>query len=197
MSAQFNSRAMAEHPGRMNVGLRARGQPWQSIAAVFLIGLIGGSLIGSGAAYLRLAPRSESTADAVLAGHLRALAAPTPFDIASSKDQDVIKPWFIGRTTIVPDAPDLTNSGFPLAGGRVDIVDREPVPTLVYHSDRHVISVTIVPKTSNSPAGEDRHAGSTLEHWNAGDLTYWAVSDLNSKDLRKLVGLLRAPRPPA
>ena len=191
---QFISRAMAERPGQTNVGLSARWQPWQSIAAVFLVGLIGGGLIGGGYAYLRLAQRSESTADAVLAGHLRALAAPEPFDITSSKNQDVVKPWFIGRTTIVPDAPDLTNSGFPLAGGRVDIVDREPVPTLVYHSDRHVISVTIVPGTSNSPSGEDRHAGSTLEHWNAGDLTYWAVSDLNSKDLRKLVGLLRAPK---
>ena len=100
---------------------------------------------------------------------------------------------FIGRTTIVPNAADLADSGFPLAGGRIDIVDREPVPTLVYHSDRHVISITIVPKTSDAPPGEDHHDGSTLEHWNVGDLTYWAVSDLNAKDLRKLVGLLRVP----
>ena len=134
--------------------------------------------------------------DAVLAGHLRALAAPAPFDVAFSKNEDVVKPWFIGRTTVVLNAADLSDSGFPLAGGRIDIVDQEPVPTLVYHSDRHVISITIVPKTFDAPPGEDRHVGSTLEHWNVGDLTYWAVSDLNAKDLRKLVGLLRVPKPP-
>ena len=165
--------------------------PRQAVAAALLLGLVGGGVLGGGATYIGLASRPDPTLDAVLAGHLRGLIAPQPFDIASS-DRHVVKPWFNGRTTIAPEAPDLAGKGFPLAGGRIDIVDGRPVPTLVYRSDQHVISVTILPATTKAAQREVRHDGSTIEIWNAGDLTYWAVSDLNVKDLRGFVELFRA-----
>lgn len=162
---------------------------WQALAATLLLGLVGGATLGSGA--YRDRPETPATAEAVLAGHLRGLAAPQPFDVASS-DRHVVKPWFNGRTTIAPDAPDLADQGFPLIGGRVDIVTGTPVPTLVYRRDRHVISVTVVPAAGSPPAGEERRDGSTIERWSLGDLTYWAVSDLNARDLRGFVDLFRS-----
>ena len=165
-------------------------QAWQALAATLVVGLVGGGLIGAGGTYLQMAPGTGATRDAVLAGHLRGLAATQPFDIASS-NRHVVKPWFNGRTTIAPEAPDLADKGFPLVGGRIDVVDGRSVPTLVYQRDKHVISVTIVPKAA-SAAGEDHVGGSTVEHWNAGDLTYWAVSDVAVKDLRAFVDLYRA-----
>ncbi|GJE49299.1 hypothetical protein GOFOIKOB_2335 [Methylobacterium tardum] len=162
---------------------------WQALAATLLLGLVGGAALGSGA--YRDRPETPATIEAVLAGHLRGLAAPQPFDIASS-DRHVVKPWFNGRTTIAPDAPDLADQGFPLIGGRVDIVTHTPVPTLVYRRDRHVISVTVVPAADSPPAGEARRDGSTIERWSLGDLTYWAVSDLNARDLRGFVDLYRS-----
>ena len=101
-------------------------------------------------------------------------------------------PWFNGRTTVAPDAPDLAEQGFPLVGGRVDIVGGAPVPTLVYRKDRHVISVTVVPGADGPGPGEERRDGSTLERWRLGDLTYWAVSDLNLRDLRAFGDLFRS-----
>ena len=136
-------------------------------------------------------PGTGATMEAVLSGHLRGLAAPQPFDIASS-NRHVVKPWFNGRTTIAPEAPDLADKGFPLVGGRIDVIDGKSVPTLVYQHDKHVISVTIVPRTTSAVSGENRLDGSTIEHWNAGDLTYWAVSDVAGKDLRAFVDLYRA-----
>jgi anti-sigma factor RsiW len=162
---------------------------WQALAATLLLGLVGGATLGSGA--YRDRPEPPATIEAVLAGHLRGLAAPQPFDIASS-DRHVVKPWFNGRTTIAPDAPDLADQGFPLIGGRVDIVTGTPVPTLVYRRDRHVISVTVLPAADSPPAGEERRDGSTIARWSLGDLTYWAVSDLNARDLRGFVGLFRS-----
>ncbi len=182
LSRQFGVATPA--PGR--TGLRN----WQALAAALVIGLVGGGLIGSGGTYLQMAAGTGATMDAVLAGHLRGLAAPQPFDIASS-NRHVVKPWFNGRTTIAPETPDFADKGFPLVGGRIDVVDGRSVPTLVYQRDKHVISVTIVPKAT-SAAGEDRLGGSTVEHWNAGDLTYWAVSDVALKDLRAFVDLYRA-----
>jgi anti-sigma factor RsiW len=162
---------------------------WQALAATLLLGLVGGAALGGGA--YRDRPETPASTDAVLAGHLRGLAAPQPFDIASS-DRHVVKPWFNGRTTIAPEAPDLADRGFPLIGGRVDIVAGTPVPTLVYRRDRHVISVTVVPAAGSPPAGEERRDGSTIERWSLGDLTYWAVSDLNARDLRGFVDLFQS-----
>lgn len=171
---------------------RAVRRRWQSLAAMLAVGLLGGGLVGGGGTFLVLAPAPDAgTADGVLAGHLRGLVAPQPFDVASS-DRHVVKPWFNGRTTIAPQVPDFAAQGFPLAGGRIDVVDGRPVPTLVYRSDRHVISVTIVPKGRDGLPGTLDRDGSTILDWSAGDLTYWAVSDLESKKLAGFVALFRA-----
>ena len=164
---------------------------WQALAAMFLLGAFGGSFVGGSAAYLAMSESQETTIDAVLAGHLRGLAAPQPFDIAAS-DRHVVKPWFNGRTTIAPQAPDLAPEGFPLVGGRIDIVGRQPVPTLVYRRNRHVISVTVLPETGSAPAGIEARGGSTIESVSAGGLTYWIVSDLDRQELRGFAVQLRA-----
>ena len=182
LSRQFGVAA----PALRRTGL----QSWQALAAALVVGLVGGGLLGAGGTYLQMESGTGATMDAVLAGHLRGLAAPQPFDIASS-NRHVVKPWFNGRTTIAPEAPDLADKGFPLVGGRIDVIGGKSVPTLVYQHDKHVISVTIVSKAA-SAAGENRLDGSTIEHWNAGDLTYWAVSDVAGKDLRAFVDLYRA-----
>ncbi|GGE12480.1 membrane protein [Aureimonas endophytica] len=173
---------------------------WLPLAAVLLIGLFAGGLLGYGAGLRHEAGgglSAEGAAiDAIYAGHLRGLAAPQPFDIASS-DRHVVKPWFNGRTVIAPDAPDLAPEGFPLAGGRVDVVGGEKVPTLVYRRREHVISVTILPRRDEAEAAPPRRAGSTIERWDVGDLSYFAVSDLNAVELRQFAQLFRARTAPA
>ncbi len=152
-------------------------------------------MLGSSATYWGLSSAGDATAEAVLAGHLRGLAAPQPFDIASS-NRHVVKPWFNGRTTVAPPAPDLAEQGFPLAGGRIDIVGGKPVPTLVYRHDQHVISVTVVPSAAGGFAGEEHRDGSTIERWTSGDLSYWVVTDLDPGELRAFTELFRAKSGP-
>src|SRR5262249_61337084 len=53
-----------------------------------------------------------------------------------------VKPWFNGRIAQSPRVVDLANDGFPLIGGRVDVIARTPVPSLVYRYQKHLISVT-------------------------------------------------------
>ncbi|MGU3287827.1 anti-sigma factor family protein [Methylobacterium mesophilicum] len=163
---------------------------WPALAATLVAGIALGASLG-GLIPPGTADAPPQAAEAILAGHLRGLAAPQPFDIASA-DGHVVKPWFNGRTIIAPDAPDFAERGYPLAGGRIDIVDGKPVPTLVYRHDRHVISVTVVPAAGDGSDAEERRDGTFIERWNAGDLTYWAVSDLNARDLRGFVALYRA-----
>ncbi|MDE1159810.1 MAG: anti-sigma factor [Neorhizobium sp.] len=176
---------------------RRSGPSWPALAASLVVGAVLGALTMT--AFDRQSPLGSgpdrTVLDAVVDSHLRALAANQPFEIASS-DRHVVKPWFNGRTTIAPNAPDLADQGFPLIGGRVDVIDAEPVPSLVYRHDLHVISVTITasPATSGAEKGRD---GTTVEEWRDDGLTYWAASDLNATDLRRFVAMFRQRTSPA
>lgn len=168
----------------------SRSLDWRALAACLMLGFGLGGLFGGGAVFLAGRGSGTRIDDAILAGHLRGLAAPEPFDIASS-DRHVVKPWFNGRTTIAPSAPDLADKGFPLIGGRIDVIDGRPVPTLVYRRDKHVISVTTVPHRDGPLPAETHRDGSTILAWTAGDLAYYVTSDLNSRDLNAFAELFR------
>jgi len=85
--------------------------------------------------------RHEEVAHAVVAGHIRSLLAPQPFDVASS-DRHTVKPWFTSRLPESPQVPDLAAQGFVLVGGRVDVVGHDPVATIVYKHAKHTVSLT-------------------------------------------------------
>jgi anti-sigma factor RsiW len=165
--------------------------PRWSIAASLLIGLIAGGLGGSYLARVTDDVMSAATIESeVLTAHLRGLVAPQPFDIASSEGH-VVKPWFNGKTTIAPTAPDFSVEGFPLVGGRVDIIGRTPVPVMVYKRRRHTISVTVTGSTDQTISARDVFNGTNVVSWTEGDLTYWAVSDLNPGELSSFAELYR------
>ena len=87
---------------------------------------------------------SDRIAEEALDDHMRALMAPQPFDVASS-DRHTVKPWFNGRIPQAPRVVDLAPDGFTLVGGRIDVIGRTPVPTLVYRVRKHLISLLAVP----------------------------------------------------
>ena len=75
---------------------------------------------------------------------MRSLMASQPIDVASS-DRHTVKPWFNGKLPESPRVVDLTTQGFPLVGGRIDVIGLTPAPTLVYRHRLHVISLTALP----------------------------------------------------
>ncbi|HMK79153.1 MAG TPA: anti-sigma factor [Xanthobacteraceae bacterium] len=171
-------------------GLRRAEQPsWRALAASVALAAI----VGSGATYLALAPREAApTQVAVLDAHIRAMMAPQAFDVASS-DKHTVKPWFNGRLAEAPRVIDLANDDFPLAGGRVDVVDRAPAATLVYRHRKHLISLVEVPTHGRADSGPVRRMadGYNIVHWTEGGVTYWAVSDIGAGDLEDFVQKFR------
>jgi anti-sigma factor RsiW len=126
--------------------------------------------------------------DAVLqelaANHTRALLAARLTDIASS-DRHSVKPWFSSRAAIVPDVLDLASAGFPLIGGRLDIVQRMPVATLVYGDRKHVLSLTALPEASVRFGTElVKLDGLNALGWASDGVAYWIISDVAADDLR-------------
>src|SRR5262245_27190079 len=120
--------AVGAAPARTGFASRLSSHPtWRALAASVLVALF----IGSGSTWLALRPSAtNTTADIVLASHLRALKAPQVVDVVSS-DRHTVKPWFNGKIPEAPKVVDLVNQGFPLIGGRIDVIGRVPVPTLV------------------------------------------------------------------
>jgi len=169
------------------------GVSWRALAASIMLAVV----VSSGATWLLThSPGTDGVTDAVMAGHLRALMAPQPVDVASSEGH-VVKPWFNGRIPQAPRLVDLSNAGFRLVGGRVDVVGRAGVPTLVYQIRQHLISVTAVPDSARGSTEPTITAtrGYNIIRWSAGDTSYVAVSDLNVADLTKFVQAFREPPP--
>jgi anti-sigma factor RsiW len=175
---------------RRAVGLtRQRAQPtWMALAASLALAIFASS---TGTWYAMQPGTGGSVPDAVIAGHLRALMAPQPADVASS-DRHTVKPWFSGRIPLAPRVVDLVQDGFPLVGGRVDVVNRTPVPSLVYSRRQHLISLTAVPNASVGNGTSQTVQGYNMIAWTAEGMTYWAVSDLNLEELEMFARLFRA-----
>jgi anti-sigma factor RsiW len=173
-------------------GLRqeASRPTWRTLAASVALAV----LVTSSSTWLFFGSNATRTMeDAVVAGHIRALMAPQPADIAST-ERHTVKPWFNGRVLEAPHVADLANAGFPLIGGRVDVVGGRTVPTLVYGRRKHIISLTAVPAAgkANSSPKVSVDNGYNLVQWTANGISYWAVSDVSAPDLDEFAKLFRA-----
>jgi anti-sigma factor RsiW len=161
---------------------------WRALAASVVLAMF----LASGATWFALRPQpADATADMIVASHVRALMAPQPFDVASS-DRHTVKPWFNGRIADAPRVVDLADQGFPLVGGRVDVIGRVPVATLVYRLRQHLISLTAVPGGKAIAASPKDIAGYNLVSWSEDGTAYSAVSDLAATDLETFAKAFRA-----
>jgi anti-sigma factor RsiW len=137
---------------------------------------------------------SAITTHDVVATHVRSLMTNHLTDIVST-DEHNVKPWFDGRVAFAPDVPRLDSTGFPLVGGRVDTIGREPVAALVYGRRKHVINVFTWPTLGGSRAGTEilsaTEHGYNVLRWVRGDMQFAAVSDLAAVELRQFVEAFR------
>lgn len=134
---------------------------------------------------------ADTLAKQVVSSHIRSLMANHLADVPSS-DQHTVKPWFNGKLDFSPPVKDLKAEGFPLIGGRLDYLDARPVAALLYRRNRHTINLFIWP-TPQSDAGSRTFTanGYNVIHWTESGMTYWAVSDLNSRELNEFAARQR------
>jgi anti-sigma factor RsiW len=176
LQARIQSRLDAERPSNVTV-LRRRTWSYRALAAAAVFGAV---LSSSVMMTVEQFGQRENVANQVVAGHIRSLLAPQPFDMASS-DRHTVKPWFTARLPASPQVPDLAAQGFALLGGRVDVIGHDPVATIVYKHAAHTVSLTTL--RPGQSVSEQTIAGYNIRSWSDPDFTYVAVSDLPSADL--------------
>ena len=184
LQARIQARLNAEQANAERAGsasnvtvLRRRSWSFQALAASAVLGaVISGSVLKT----IDHFGQSDTLASEVVAGHIRGLLAPQPFDIASS-DRHTVKPWFTSRLPESPQVPDLSAQGFMLLGGRVDVISNRPVATIVYKHAAHTVSLTTLRPGQRVP--DQTIDGYNVRSWSDGNFTYVAVCDLPSADL--------------
>jgi anti-sigma factor RsiW len=146
---------------------------WTAMAASIVIAASLGWLSGN------LNGQSGRETDELVSGFLRVASSERAVDVASS-DRHTVKPWFAGRIDYSPPVHDLTAGGFPLEGGRLDVVDGRKVSVLVYRHNQHRVALTLWPASSasNAAAKVTQRDGFALADWRHGGFEMRAVSDL-------------------
>ena len=166
---------------------RAAVGQWLAIAAVLLLLLYSGWRLFPG-----LGQKNDQTALAaqIVDAHLRSLEPGHLTDVIST-DQHTVKPWFDGKLDFAPPVQDFAADGFPLTGGRLDVVGGRTVAALVYGRRKHFVNVFIWP-SSNPDAAPSTGAqqGYHWITWQKNGMAYWAVSDTAAADLDELQRLL-------
>lgn len=163
--------------------------PWRWLAVAATI------LVVTGVAWLSVsrfrAPGPETvTAAEVIDAHIRSLQPGHLTDVTST-DQHTVKPWFDGKLDFVPPVHDFVDEGFPLLGGRLDVLGERNVAALVYGRRKHFVNVfvwpTKEPDTPIHPPGSRQ--GFQWVHWRHQGMEFCAVSDTSAQDLHDLAEL--------
>ena len=136
--------------------------------------------------------RANALFEEAIAQHVRSLQEHHLTDVAST-DQHTVKPWFAGRIDFSPPVVDLAAAGFPLIGGRLDLLAGRTAAALVYGRRQHVVNLFLWPAGSAPIATRDfRSLGFNATSWTQADLDCLAVSEIPESELAGFAATFRA-----
>jgi mycothiol system anti-sigma-R factor len=186
LSAEF---VAAPTPASITARAGVRASPWQWLAMAATL-LLAVTLAWKFVPLLRTDSTQSAYAAAIVDAHLRSLQPGHLEDVVST-DQHTVKPWFDGKIDFAPPVRDFADVGFPLQGGRLDVVRGRTVAVLVYGRRKHVVNVFIWPTAERDSRPQ---AGSQLGYnwvdWRKKGMELCIVSDVNAADLDALRQLL-------
>ena len=158
---------------------------WMAMAAGLIVavsvGWIGGTFTG----------RPGVGDGELVATYMRVASSDHPVDVAST-DRHTVKPWFAGRIDYSPPVHDLTSDGFPLEGGRLDVVAGRKVSVLVYRHNQHRVALSLWPATGsgNTTPKVIERDGFTLVEWRHDGFDMHAVSDIAPNEMAAFAAAL-------
>ena len=171
-----------------SVAIRIPVWRWLAVAATILV--------VASVSWFAWPPRAKDgatpcTVAEIIDAHVRSLQPGHLTDVAST-DQHTVKPWIDGKLAFVPPVKDFADEGFPLVGGRLDVLGGQNVAALVYSRRKHIINVFVMPtKEPDTPIHPPGlRQGYQWRHWRRQGMEYCAVSDVSDSDLYELAQLI-------
>ena len=160
--------------------------PWWkwSLAPVTLVLLAALTLV--------LWPREKQ--DPMIAGlvdqHVNTLASINQVDVVSS-DRHTVKPWFQGRLSFTFNLPELANSPYTLAGGKMTYIQQNPGAELLYQVGQHKITVYIFKSDGVEHKAAGRGVTFNVKSWREGNLQFFMVTDASDYEAGRLVTMFQ------
>ena len=155
--------------------------------------------VALGAATLALLQRQASDEVALEAvdSHVRATLANSLVGVVSS-DRHTVKPWLSARLDYAAPVLDVPDTGFVLAGARIDSLDRRPVAALVYRYGNHVVDVFVRPLAAGAAGPRlDTVRGFNVARAVGAGMEWRAVADVDAAVLAAFVDRLAQGAAPA
>ncbi len=158
-----------------------------AIILVLVVTYFGAVRFFSGSSVVEQAALTE-----VIDAHVRSLQPGHLTDVTST-DQHTVKPWFDGKLNYVPPVRDFAENGFPLIGGRLDVLNGRSVAVLVYGRRKHFINVFVWPDSPNDSAivATGTRNGYQWNYLRAHGMEFCVISDVSATDLHDLSELLQ------
>lgn len=195
-TADLNERTSAELRERLQkqIGLlsgTAATSPWRWLFAPALALVIVAAVFALALALVQPHTNSARITAELIDAHVRSLQPGHLTDVLST-DQHTVKPWFDGKLDFIPPVSDFSEQGFPLEGGRLDVVDGHTVAALVYGRRKHMINLFVWPDRGSATLSDSTGSrqGYNWLLWKSGDMRLCLVSDASLEDLRELRGLI-------
>src|SRR5258708_9869590 len=148
-SVRVNMRVYKAPPelrGRIRAALRKESGSWLERVSRFwrpLAGAAGIMVLGLALAWIWIANSHDKDRELIaeaISDHSRSLLVGRLLDVTSS-DRHTVKPWVTGKLDYSPPVADLSEVGYGLAGGRIDLLENRPVAAIVYQHQGHFINV--------------------------------------------------------
>lgn len=146
---------------------------WLAVAAALVLVVAGTALF-----------RARSAAARELVDlHSTIVASANPIDVVST-DRHTVKPWFEGRVAFAVDVPELRDTPFRLAGGRVVFWRGRTGAYLLVMKGAHRVSLFAFAEDDVPSLGGP--ARESIESWSRHGVRWIAVADLPQNDLAAL-----------
>lgn len=129
----------------------------------------------------------------IMADHTKTLQSKQLSDIAIT-DIRSVKPWLLGKLDYAPEVIDLSQSGYTLAGARLDYFQHQKVAALAYQSGGKVINLYTWPSrdVDDNPVEHFREKGYNLVYWCQNRMNYWIITDADTRQLQQFTAQYRA-----
>jgi len=184
-------RDLVESRAQSHAAPKRRAQGFATKVRYVVSGAGVGAIAAGVLAFAFLGAQPTHVADSVVDNHLRALQSPAHLVDVASSEHHTVKPWFAGQIDFAPPVKDLEALGYPLRGGRVDVIAGHTAAVLVYQAGAHTIDVSIQPRGGSVSAPAELR-GFNVRRFEDGEFSVWAVSDLNARELDAFVDRWRA-----